>query len=109
MPCCNRAGRTAILLVRDGGWEGVYKESRSYFQTFHSSNIHSKALKLYFCIYFGAAFSFNVDGKLERGCFAAGEPGTVGWGWEWGREGGRWEWVSKGVSLWPRGSTGWCW
>lgn len=57
--------------VSKGGWgKGVYRESDFYFQTLHSSNINSKAgstdPKFYFCIYFGAAFSFNVDGKTEQ-------------------------------------------
>lgn len=87
----------AILSVRGVGWGGgVYRESGSYFQTFHSTIINSKAgpkdPKLYFCIYFGAAFSFNTDGKMEQAALppplpsrVQGEVGTVWWGW--GRRG----------------------
>lgn len=70
MSSCNRAGQVAIVSVKGWVGGGVYRESSSYFQTFHSSNFNSKAgtmdPKLYFCIYFGAAFSFNRDRKMEQ-------------------------------------------
>lgn len=55
----------------------MYRKSSFYFQTFHSSNINSESgpmdPKLYFCIYFGAAFSFNVDGKMEQAALPQGK------------------------------------
>lgn len=36
-----------------------------------------------------------------------GKASTVWGGGDREAGGGRWEWVSKGVSLWPSGSTGW--
>lgn len=87
----------------------MYRESSFYFLTFHSSYINIEAgpmdPKFYFCIYFGAAFTFNMDGKMEQACPSLlpgrdmGEAGTAWWGW--GKRGGRWEGVSKGVSLCP--------
>lgn len=95
MPCHNRNGRMAIFSVRGGWGEGVYRESSCYFQTFHSSNINSevgpKDPKLYFCNYFGAVFSFNVDGRIVQaalplsslrrlaGCAGDGEGGEGRW------------------------------
>lgn len=100
MPCHDRNGRTAIFSVRGGG-EGVYRERGCYFRTFHSSSINSEVgptdPKLYFCNYFGAAFSFNVHGRLEQAALplsatrqSPGEAGTGCWGW--GRRGGRAGW-----------------
>lgn len=96
----------------------MYRESSFYFLTFHSSYINSEAgpmdPKFYFCIYFGAAFTFNTDGKMEQ----AALPLSAAWqrhggGWhslggigKGGREVGRGE--QRG-SLCPRGSTGWHW
>lgn len=100
MPCHDRNGRTAIFSVWGGG-EGVYRERGCYFRTFHSSSINSEVgpmdPKLYFCNYFGAAFSFNVHGRLEQAALplsatrqSPGEAGTGCWGW--GRRGGRAGW-----------------
>lgn len=118
MPFPDRTGRTAILSVRGGWGEGVYRESGSYFQTFHSSNINSKAgpmdPKLYFCIYFGAAFSFNADGKMEQAALplsAAQQSPRGGWHslvgiGKGGREVGMSE--QRGFPL-AKYSTGWRW
>lgn len=94
----------------------MYRESSFYFLTFHSTYINSEAgsidPKLYFCIYFGAAFTLNTDGKMEQAALPlSAARQRDGGGWHslvgMGTGGGRWEGVSKGVSLCPRGSTGW--
>lgn len=109
MLCFDRTGRVAILSVRGGWGAGVYRESSFYFLTFHSSYINSEAgptdPKFYFCIYFGAAFTFNMDGKMEQAAlplsatwqrYGGGWHSLVGMG-KGGREVGRGE--QRGFSL----------
>lgn len=84
------------ILMRGGWGKGVYRESSSYFQTFHSSNINSevgpKDPKLYFCNYFGAVFSFNVDGRMEQAALLLSSLGRLAGSARDGEEGeGRWD------------------
>lgn len=91
-------------ILSEGGWgEGVYRESSCYFQTFHSTNINSevgpKDPKLYFCNYFGAVFSFNVDGRTEQAASPLSSLGRLGGSAGDGEEG-------EGTK---RSSFGQCW